>query len=54
MNAKSFPPPPGEKATLYLVRPYTNEPKKRAEVFLDGIRINQLVPKTMPLYTSLT
>ena len=45
-NAKSFLPPAKEKATLYLVRPYTNAPKKRTEVFFDDRRLNQLVPKT--------
>lgn len=44
--AKAFSAPAEGKGALYLVRRYTDEPKKRAEVFLDGKRLSQLVPKT--------
>lgn len=45
-EAKQFIAPSNGKARLYLVRPYTQEPRRRTEVFLDGKRVAVLAPLT--------
>lgn len=45
-EAKQFIAPSNGKARLYLVRPYTQEPRRRSEVFLDGRRVAELAPLT--------
>jgi hypothetical protein len=45
-EAKQFIVPPDGKARVYLVRPYTQEPRRRTDVFLDGKCVAELAPLT--------
>lgn len=45
-EAKQFEVPSNGKARLYLVRPYTQEPRRRTDVFIDGRRVAELAPLT--------
>jgi hypothetical protein len=45
-EAKQFIAPSNGRARLYLVRPYTQEPRQRTDVFLDGKRVAELAPLT--------
>jgi hypothetical protein len=44
--AKLFQPPAYESARLYIARPYTQEPKEKSEVFVDGKPVGLLGPLT--------
>lgn len=44
--AKLFNAPPGEMAGVYIVRPYTQEPKSASEVFIDDKLVGVLGPLT--------
>lgn len=45
-NAKSFSKPASEAARIYIVRPYTQEPKAKSEVYVDGKFVGVLGPLT--------
>ncbi|MEC4723766.1 DUF2846 domain-containing protein [Noviherbaspirillum sp. CPCC 100848] len=45
-DAKSFSKPASETAHVYIVRPYTQEPKAKSEVYVDGKFIGVLGPLT--------
>lgn len=45
-NAKLFSKPASGTARIYLVRPHTQEPKAKAEVYVDGKFIGVLGPLT--------
>jgi hypothetical protein len=45
-EAKRFLPPDGDKARLYIVRPYTQEQREKSSVFLDGRQVALLAPLT--------
>ncbi len=45
-EAKQFIVPSNGKAQLYLARPYTQEPRRKTDVFLDGQRVAELAPLT--------
>lgn len=45
-ESKQFIAPSNGRARLYLVRPYTQEPRRRTDVFLDGKRVAELAPLT--------
>lgn len=46
VEAKQFMVPSNGKARLYLVRPYTQEPRRRTDFFIDGQRVAELAPMT--------
>lgn len=45
-DSKSFSRPANEVARIYIVRPYTHEPKAKSEVYVDGKFIGVLGPLT--------
>jgi hypothetical protein len=49
--AKTFEPPAEGKSRTYIVRPYTTEPKKKSEVFVDGQLAAHIAPA---IYVVLT
>jgi hypothetical protein len=44
--AKTFQPPTNGKSRIYIIRPYTLEPREKTELFLDGQFVAHMAPLT--------